>query len=289
MRVGQYEDAIQANLRAVKVDQDYVRHCRAQGFYPGAYYPHNLHFLWWAQVFEGRSADALKTAKKIAEYAIENNCGPRKALEAPRFRHLPWLTLARFGAWDDLMKVPEPPATNDFLVDRALWHFTRGLALGARGNVDAAAEAQQKLAALAQSEEARKLNQPTFPVTDTLAVASEWLAGKVAGAKGDQQGMIQHLLKAVAAEDAMPYMEPSYWPFPARPALGAALLKSGNAVRAEQVFREDLQRWRRSAWGLLGLEQSLRTQGKNQSADLVRREFEESWKRADVKLSLDWF
>ncbi|MHB1306545.1 MAG: hypothetical protein ACYDC1_01495 [Limisphaerales bacterium] len=91
-------------------------------------WPHNLHFLWWSLVFEGRSVEALSNAEKVAAYARDNYCGPSPALEAPRFRHLPWLTLARFGRWDELLQIAEPPRTNDFLVDRALWHFTRGLA-----------------------------------------------------------------------------------------------------------------------------------------------------------------
>ena len=200
MRVGQYADAVAANERAAKADRDYIQHCRALGYYPGAYYPHNIHFLWWAQLFEGRSREALRTANQAAAYALDNYCGPSKAVEAPRLRHLPWLTLIRFGKWDDVLAIAQPPDTNDFLVDRALWHFTRGLALAACGEADAAARQQVELAALANSEEAKKLNEPTFPVTDTLAVATHWLAGKVAGAQGDKEAMVAHLPKAVAAE-----------------------------------------------------------------------------------------
>lgn len=289
MRVGQYADAVLANERAVKADRDYIRHCRALGFYPGVYYPHNIHFLWWAQLFEGRSKDALRTAHQAAAYAIENYCGPKKAIEAPRLRHLPWLTLTRFGKWDEVLAVAQPPNTNDFLVDRALWHFTRGLAFAAKKDSAAAEREQLALSVIAASAEAKKLSSPIFPVANTLEVAALWLAGKVAGAKGDTRGMIEQLEKAVAAEDAMPYMEPSYWPIPVRPTLGAVLLQAGDAPKAEQVFREDLKRWPRNGWGLLGLEQALRRQGKTQSADLLRREFEAAWKRADVKLELEWF
>lgn len=289
MRVGQYADAVLANERAVKADRDYIRHCRALGFYPGVYYPHNLHFLWWAQLFEGRSKDALRTANQAAAYAIENYCGPKKAYEAPRLRHLPWLTLARFGQWEEILAIAQPPNTNDFLVDRALWHFTRGLAFAAKKDSAAAEREQLALSAIAAGDEAKKLSSPIFPVADTLNVSALWLAGKVAGVKGDTGGMIEQLEQAVAAEEAMPYMEPSYWPFPVRATLGAALLQSGDAAKAEQVFRESLKRWPRNGWGLFGLEQSLRRQGKSQSADLVRSEFETAWKRADVKLELGWF
>lgn len=289
VRVGQYHDAVTINERAVKADRDYIRHCRALGFYPGVYYPHNMHFLWWAQLFEGRSKDALHTANEAAAYALDNYCGPKKVLEAPRLRHLPWLTLIRFGRWDEALAIAQPPRTNDFLVDRALWHFTRGLAFAAQTNVASAEREQLAISAIAASEEAKKLSSPAFPVANMLAVSAYWLAGKVAGAKGDPRTMIEQLEKAVAAEDAIPYMEPSYWPIPVRPALAAALLQAGDAAKAEQVFRDDLKRWPRNGWSLFGLEQSLLAQGKNQAADLVRGQFETAWKRADTKLDLTWF
>jgi len=138
MRVGQYRDATRANERAVRADRDYIRRCQAEGFYPGVYYPHNLHFLWWAQLFEGRSREALSTAHRTARYAADSTCGPNPVLEAPRLRHLPAITLARFGRWSDVLAIVSPPMTNDFLVDRAVWHFARGLALVARGDAAAA-------------------------------------------------------------------------------------------------------------------------------------------------------
>ncbi len=289
MRVGQYEDAELANKLAVKADRSYIRHCAAQGFYPGAYYPHNEHFLWYASLFQGRSADALANARKTAEVALENYCGPKKALEGPRLRHLPWLTLARFGRWDEVLKVKQPPMTNDFLVDRAMWHFARGLAFAAQKQAKPAATELAEMSQLVNSEDAKKLNSPQFPATAMMAIAEEWLAGKVAQAKGDLAGAITHLQKAVKAEDEMPYMEPSYWPIPVRPTLGVALMEAGRSAEAEVIFREDIQRWPRNGWGLFGLEQSLRTQGKADSADIVQREFNDAWKRADVKLQLVWY
>jgi tetratricopeptide (TPR) repeat protein len=289
VRVGQYQDAILANERAVRADRDYIRHCRAQGFYPGAYYPHNMHFLWWAQLFEGRSRDALRSARQVADYATDNYCGLNKALEGPRLRHLPWLTMARFGRWNEILAVPRPSDTNDFLIDRAFWHFTRGLALAATGDAAGAGQEQSALSAIASSEGAKRLSSPQFPAADTLVVASHWLAGKVAGARGEKKLMIDELEKAAAAEEAIPYMEPSYWPVPVRPTLGAAYLQVDDPARAEKEFRKDLSRWPRHAWSLLGLETALRRQGRDAAADLVKAEFEKAWKRADGPLELAWF
>lgn len=289
IRAGQYEDAIQANDRAVKADRDYIRQYRAQGFYPGAYYPHNMHFLWWAQLFEGRSADALRTARRVAEYAVDNYCGPSKAVEAPRLRHLPWLTLLRFGRWDDVLKIQQPAQTNDFLVDRALWHFVRGLAFAAKGNAALAEAERNELSRIAGSQEIKTMSSPVFPIADTLAVAVHWLSGRTAGARGDTAEMISQLQQATAAEDKIPYMEPAYWPVPVRPTLGAALLEAGKPAEAEQVFRENLKRWPRNGWGLHGLKQSLEAQGKSDQATDVERQFAQAWSRADVALDMKWF
>ena len=289
MRVGQYHEAMEANRLAAKADWDYIRHCRALGFYPGVYYPHNLHFLWWAEVFEGRGRDALRTARQAEEYSIDNACGPRKALEAPRLRHLPWLTLVRFGRGDEMLVVPRPADTNDFLVDRALWHFTRGWVLASRRQAEASADEERLLAGIAGSDAARSLSSPQFPVTDILAVADHWLAARVAEARGDSAGMVASFEAAVAAEDAIPYMEPSYWPFPVRPAFGAALLRSGQASRAEDVFRDDLRRWPRNGWSLYGLELALRAQSRAEDAASVQRQFLEAWRHAEGPPDLAWY
>ncbi len=137
--------------------------------------------------------------------------------------------------------------------------------------------------------DAQALNSPAFPATAVLEVAEAWLSGRVAGALGDSAGMIRELERAKVLEDGMPYMEPSYWPLPVRPALGAALLSMGEEERAEAIFREDLERWPRNGWGLLGLERSLRAQGRNGLADLVMAQRRTAWERADVALDLTWF
>ncbi|MEO5803597.1 MAG: hypothetical protein ABIR24_08700 [Verrucomicrobiota bacterium] len=289
IRTGRFNDAVLANEKAVKADREYLRQTRAQGFYPGAYYPHNIHFLWWALMFEGRSKESLKRAKEAALYATENYCGPNKAVEAPRFRHLPWLTLMRFGRMNEILDVPKPAVTNDFLIDRAVWHFTRGLALVSQKDATAAIKEQAALALIADSDDAKKLDSPQFPVASILAVAKHWLAGRVAEAQGDLEKALNELRTAVELEDAIPYMEPAYWPLNVRPALGAVFLRSGKPEKAEEIFREDLKRMPRNGWGLLGLEKSLRAQNRPEAADVVQRQFNETWKNADTELDVNWF
>ena len=289
MRVGQYSDAVVANEKAVQADKNYLKQTRAQGFYPGMYYPHNIHFLWWAQLYEGRSKDSLKTAQQAAAYAVDNYCGPSKAVEAPRFRHLPWITAMRFGRWNDILALPKPSATNDFLMDRAMWHFTRGMAFAAKNAPQSAEREQVALHTIAQSPDIKKLDNPALPFSSIIAIADHWLGGRVAELQNNSDKMKFEFLKAIELEDQMPYMEPAYWPLNVRPSFGAALLRNGQPTAAEKIFREDLAKLPRNGWGLLGLEKSLLAQQKLDLAEAVHRQFKETWQNADTDLQLDWF
>ncbi|HZM93266.1 MAG TPA: alpha/beta hydrolase, partial [Vicinamibacterales bacterium] len=67
--------------------------------------------------------------------------------------------------------------------------------------------------------------------------------------------------------------------------LGAMLLEAGQAADAEQVYRDDLVRFRENGWSLFGLAQSLRAQQRLEAAAEVQRRFERAWTRADVRLT----
>jgi tetratricopeptide (TPR) repeat protein len=284
VRVGRYHDASTANEKASRADESYLAQCLQQGMYPGGYYPHNVHFLWFACDLEGRSEDAIKAARKVSAYTTELRCG---AIEGPRQRYLHLLAWARFGHWDEILKDPEPGA--DYPFDRAMWHYARGLAFAAKGKPDEAAREYASFAELEKSEKVIAMDNPYFPGTKILAIGDEVLAGKIAGARGANDEMLAHLRKAVELQDAMPYMEPPYWYFSTRLALGAALLRAGKAAEAEGVFREDLKHFPENGWTLFGLEQSLQQQEKADEARKVHRQFNKAWKNADVPLELAWF
>ena len=72
-----------------------------------------------------------------------------------------------------------------------------------------------------------------------------------------------------------------------RETLGATLLLDGQAAKAEEVFRADLERTRRNARSLFGLWQSLVTQGKTADAEFVRRRFEKEWAKSELELKIE--
>jgi tetratricopeptide (TPR) repeat protein len=138
-RVGRYADAAASNDLAIKADEDYITQCRAQGLYPMVYYPHNIHFLWYAATAEGRSQVAIDAARKMASQIDE------KALDAlpltAAFKVVPYYALARFGKWDEVLAEPAPADRHVYLT--GVWHYARGLALSAKGRMD---EADKELA-----------------------------------------------------------------------------------------------------------------------------------------------
>jgi tetratricopeptide (TPR) repeat protein len=133
-----------------------------------------------------------------------------------------------------------------------------------------------------------QLDRPKFPATRILTVANHLLAAKVAQVRGDYAAMTTRFEQAVAGEDALPYMQPAFWSLPTRQSYGGALLQIGEPARAEQVFRDDLNRFPRNGYALFGLEQALRAQGRIQAAESVHRELIKAWEHADVQLDVAW-
>lgn len=285
IRVGQYQDAVESNEEAARADRSYIAACQAQGFYPGVYYPHNQHFLWYALMFQGRAERSLDAAKQVASYALSPVCGTN-VLEKPRLTWLPIVTLLRFGKWQDVVELAEPPAELAF--DRAIWRFARARAFAALRNAGAAMEETKRLEELAASAPVKAVDSPFFPANQVLVVAQHLARAGVEELRSEHDAVIVSLRAAVKAEHELPYMEPAFWIWPTRPALGAALLKQGRLQDAEREFRADLDEFPRNGWALFGLAAALRAQGRVEEAAMVEREFAVAWEKADVKLQMEW-
>ncbi|HYN09210.1 MAG TPA: hypothetical protein VES67_17645 [Vicinamibacterales bacterium] len=280
-RVGRYSDAIKSNQLAIAADEDYITQCRAQGLYPIGYYPHNLHFLWFAATADGQSALAIETAKKAASKVDAETLKKLPLLAA--FRVVPYYALTRFGKWQEMLKEPAPGADNAFLF--GIYHYARGTALVATGKLD---EAEQALATIKKTLGDKSLESPLFsPNTgaSVLAIAPEVLAGEIASSRKQYDAAIAHLERAVRLEDALVYTEPFEWHYPPRLALGAVLLEAGRAAEAETVYWDDLKKNVESGWALFGVIQALKAQGKNDQAAVVQARLDRAWKRADFKLT----
>ena len=119
--VGLYNEAAISNIKAVEADEKYIEAEAPQGLYRMMYYPHNIDFLWAAQQMEGRSVEAIETARKLAERTPPAVARQFPLLEA--WTATPLYALVRFGKWQEILK---NLSTEDFALHD--WDF--GIMLG---------------------------------------------------------------------------------------------------------------------------------------------------------------
>jgi tetratricopeptide (TPR) repeat protein len=281
LRVGRYADASLANELAAAADESYINQCKAQGFYPATYYPHNIHFLWYTSAMEGRRQTSIEAAKKL--YGALPLDQVEEFKEVEYFVPIPLLAYARFGEWDAILAEAPPPESWPYA--SAMWHYTQGLAHIAKGNLD---KAESELTAVDEilAGELIDTREILFVLgRSNSAIARTELAARIELARGNAEAGIALLRVAIEKEDALPYVEPPYWYYPIRQRLGAALMQTNAAAEAEAVFRRDLEIYKHNGWSLYGLHQSLLAQGKEEEARQVEEQLNAIWQAADIELT----
>src|SRR5205085_6554749 len=106
--LGQWEYAEQTNQRAVDVDREYLASSQVTAGSYGMYYVHNLHFIAYARWMLGKKAEGIKAADELA--AAMAPFAEAMPEMADAFLTMPIFARARFGAWDELLKMPQPGA-----------------------------------------------------------------------------------------------------------------------------------------------------------------------------------
>jgi tetratricopeptide (TPR) repeat protein len=250
------------------------------------YFHHNLHFIAAARGMEGRYGDAREAAGRLTE-ALHTHGDDIPGLTnfvTEYFGMYPLLTAVRFHDWKTVLAAAEP--ADDLPISRGLRHYARGVAFAAQGDTrNATAERDSLNRIIARLPmESRYGNSPAKEV---LGIGVAIVDARIALKHDDVDKAIDAFGVAVAMQDKLAYNEPADWHYPVRESLGAALLKSGRAADAEVVFRADLQKNPRSGRSLFGLFQALEAQGKADEAMLVRQEFDEAWRTAEIEPDLD--
>ena len=279
-RVGRYHDASEANINAAKVDEEYIAQCNAQGFYPAAYYPHNIHFLWAASTMEGRSELSIESALKVSKYVSLEQIMMFPTIEY--FHTIPLLSYVRFGKWDEILNFPKP--TSELKYSQGIYHYARGMAYSAKEELDKALKEQVQILPLKDSEEVKVIIKGGQPSGLLLDIANELLVGQIEFSKSNFSLASKHFATAVDLQDTLPYTEPPFWYYPSRQSLGNSLMKEGKASAAENVYKRDLKDYPRNGWSLYGLTLALKEQGKLEEAEEAHKKFKHIWQLSDINL-----
>jgi tetratricopeptide (TPR) repeat protein len=284
MRVGRYEDATEANRRAIASDRDYLAKASPPDYYL-MYVAHNFQFLCASAMMEGRSAEAIQAARDVVKLLpADTKHGNGEMVDYALA--LPWTAMARFGRWEELLREPAPdsslPMTN------VISRFARGYAFAATGK---AADAERERAALvaAARQVPADAKYGLNPAKDVFAIADAFLRGEIAARQGRLDEAIAQIERALPTEDALHYNEPPDWLLPVRHSLGAVLLEAKRPKDAERVYLEDLKEHPENGWALFGLARALEAQGKSKEAAEAKARFEKAWARADVRLTASRF
>jgi tetratricopeptide (TPR) repeat protein len=282
-RVGRYADASESNIMAAAVDEAYIAACNAQGFYPAAYYPHNIHFLWASSSMEGRSKVAIEAGEKVAKNVRIEMIDQFPGVEF--FKTIPMQSLVQFGRWEEVLQQPAPIERLEYA--NGIWHYTRAIAFANTGQIDLAKKERDMLNNFKDTDDVLHLDSIYYPASMLLDIADSLALGEIAMAENNTTEAVIQFSKAVAVQDKLPYTEPPFWYYPTRLSLGKALLKSGNASEAESVFKENLKRYPRNGWAMYGLIDALKAQNKDTSK--IQQRFDIVWANADVKLTSSRF
>lgn len=258
-RIGRWADAVRANTDAWHSD---LKAEHGDGF---AIYPsHNLHMLLFAASNGGQGAVAIQAGKDYADL-----------MDGANFYEA--LTLLRFGRFEDILELENPPEGTIF---RGLWDFGKGYALLRTGDEGTARWYLQRIKTAIEQDPDD--NFRGHSATQLLGVAGSILEGEILRANGDLAGAIAVLTKGADVEDGLRYDEPEPLNFSVRQWLGNALNDAGRHAEAAEVFRTELVKHPHNGWSLFGLEQALRAQGRHAEADEARADREASWAMADA-------
>jgi len=281
VRTGHYHKGVEATELAFNADSTYIAQCKVQGAYPLLYYPHNVHFLAACAFFEGNSKKAMEAAWTVSRKTDKVMLGESVSIQ--HYYIIPYYVMVQLGKWEDIMKLPPPGESMKYPV--AIWHYARGMALAAKGNIEAAQAENDALQKIADDESLK--SQRIWDINssyDLVNIAAHTLEGEIAMHQKRYDAAIAEFKKAVVIEDNLMYQEPPDWFFSVRHSLGHTLVLAKRYEEAEKVYLEDLAIYRENGWSLLGLYNSLAAQGKQEEAAKAKNRFDQAWAHADFQL-----
>lgn len=283
INTGDYHLGSLANLKAVEVDSIYTTACHAQGVYPLAYYPHNYHFLAATATLEGNSKLSWTAAMKLQQHTAKGIMRQPGWGTLQHYYTIPYYVAVKFAMWDTVLSISSPE--KELVYPQAILHYAKGMAYLGKQDLPNAQKELASLKVLAVDTTLQHLTVWDINTTaDLVQIAMKVLSAGIAAKQNQFEASISLLKEAVELEDNLNYNEPPDWFFSVRHHLGAVLLKAGRYMEAENVYRRDLQIWKKNGWALIGLYHSLLFQKKDIEAQKIKTAFDASWQYADIKI-----
>lgn len=292
---GDYAEAVEQSRRAVAADDRYLAVGGDNNFYTTARC-HDLHLYIYSAMLLGQYRTALTAADRIQAIAtpeLLTTSAPFMASILDGYSGMRSHVQVRFGKWRDAVNEPPPADPERAPIRTAMFHYAKGVAHAARGEI-ADAEAAQAAFQSARDGFAEDAIFLSNTVRDTLAVGEAMLAGEIAYRRGDFAAAFDALRLAVARNDTLNYTEPWAWMHPPRHALGALLAEQRRYEEAEAVYRADLGydpavprpcQHPDNVWALHGLLECVERRGAGDEAQGLRQRLTLAQARTDIPIT----
>jgi tetratricopeptide (TPR) repeat protein len=272
-RLGMYRESLEANRKAIAVDERYFAGSPSDPLYKSAYYPHNIHFVMVSAQMGGDGRTAMEAAAKL-DAALPFEVVKQFAILEP-VKAAPYTTHAQFADPEATLALPAP-APGLVLVE-ANYHYARAVAYAARKDAEGAKREIAAIAKLESGADFKPFADWGIPAKEVVQTARLVAAGRLADALGDLDGAARAYEDAIFIEDTLAYMEPPYWYYPVRQSLGSVRLRQGRLDDAEKAFRDALARVRGSGWALAGLAETYRLKGNAKAEAATRKALARAW------------
>ena len=225
--IGRYQDAADANVRAVALGIDNARRLGMtlpDGVWDLPYHAHNVHFGVGGAMMSGDAKTALLLSGPLVAVAAKRDKG---SVFQQAVAGMGYAAEGRFADPAVVLALPEPKLP----YARAFWHYGRGEALARRG--DAAAVRTEAAAIFAKLKGKDALNDKAG---GRLAkIAALVLTGRAAMLDRRPDVALKAFRTAMKIEEAKPisgYSDPPVWWYPVRRSVAEARLATGDAQGA---------------------------------------------------------
>ena len=299
VQCGEYEKSFSSNVDAVVADDKYVALHPELGIYT-MYRLHNIHFQIYSAMFLGQYQKAIDAADSIWDTVTpdslrHDNTFLVNYLEG--FYGMKVHVLIRFGRWQEIIDSAMPDEPELFVTTTALWHYAKGVAYSATGDVGNA-EKQQQLFLDAWHRVPEERIVFNNSCRDILAVGEAMLSGELEYRRTNYDAAFSELRRCVALYDGLNYSEPWVWMQPPRHALGALLLEQDRLEEAAAVYRADLgiddtlvrpSQHPGNVWSLHGYLECCEKLGWRAEADQVRADLAAAEAGVDIDVTSSCF
>lgn len=270
---GRHADSIRVNIAAARADETFIRDAGDNGLVRYGYYPHNIHFIVTSAQMAGDMPTAVREAQRlrtVLDPATSERIAWIQAIDAA-----PYLAMAQFASPKEILAMPAPDARLAY--PTAMRHYARAVAYAQQRNRKGFDREMAAMEAIRGSDAMKAMIDQGVPAADLVMLAEQVARGRLAFAGGRYDEAIAFYRKAIEIEGGLPYQEPTYWYYPVKQSLGAALFQKKRYGEASEAFRGALAQAPSNGWALYGLKRSEAAQGHKLEAAAADKALSKAW------------